>query len=138
MAITIYRPTDKIKINIGGVDVFVSPFTKEQRKTVTAAAMKIGSGDIETDEMEAAFLAIKYCVKDVKGLELPDGSEYELEFEENGDLKDECINDLLNIEIGAPLIQACASFANGFNREQLNSIEGVSFNPPKSRVKKKK
>lgn len=97
----------------------------------------MSAGEMVADHFKRTFLAIKYAVKEASGIELVDGSEYKVELSESGVLTDECVDDLLNLEIGPKLMQACANLINGVTSE-LNNIEGVKFDLPKPAKSKKK
>lgn len=123
----IYKITDRISVKIGGLMVKLSPLTFEQKAEIQALAV---SGDFKKT-LEAARLSVKYSVKEIDNLQDATGKPYVLEFDSSG-LKDDCINDLLNLEENESLSMACLGllrgipdqFINPFTREKL---EGVSI-----------
>ena len=86
------------------------------------------------------FLAVKYTVKEIKGVIDSGGEEYQLEFA--GDvLSDDCVNDLLNLEICSEIGIAALNFLNGVPtkiRDQFQQeISGITLSLPEGGVKKK-
>lgn len=132
----LFRSSDKITCKIDGVTLKVSPLTFQQKAEISST-YTMSAGEMVADHFKRTFLAIKYAVKEASGIELVDGSEYKVELSESGVLTDECVDDLLNLEIGPKLMQACANLINGVTSE-LNNIEGVKFDLPKPAKSKKK
>lgn len=82
--------------------------------------------------MQAAGEAIKCGIKNIAGLKLADGSDYELNFDDNNELTDESVDDLLNLEESGKLTNICAALVNGIPKEFVNAytgkkLEGVEF-----------
>jgi hypothetical protein len=83
--------------------------------------------------MDAAVVALKSGIKDVKGLKRPDGTEYKLEFDESDMLTDRSINDLLNIPQNSKLSVIAFSMLNGISQSEFvdpqtgEPLEGVKF-----------
>jgi hypothetical protein len=91
--------------------------------------------------VDAAKMAIKHSVKSIAGLENPDGSTYELEFE-NGALSESCVDDILNIDEDDKLSLVCTSLLNGIPQDFVDPqtgkpIEGISIERPGTSRKKK-
>lgn len=125
--VTLYRTTDKIEVKIGAISVKVSPLNYEQKSMVNA---KLMSG--KTDQiMDAIRLAVKFSLKEIKGVKLSDGSEYQLEFDDKG-VKDECLDDISNLDQNAQLSIICGQLLKGMPNEFINpetgkQLEGVSI-----------
>ena len=90
--------------------------------------------------MKGAALALKYSLKEIKGLESEEG-EYQLEVENNM-VTDNCIDDLFNIEQGTKLTLVALNLLQGIpesfiNPENGEPIKGVKILKGKSSGKKK-
>jgi hypothetical protein len=132
---TVYRTSDRIDIKIDSVVFTVSPM---DYKTKADIQSNVIAGRI----MDAAVVALKNSVKDVKGLKNYDGSQYSLEFDENKILTDECINDLLNISESDKLSLVAVSLTQGMPKDQFTDdkgrpVEGVSIVKRKASSRKK-
>lgn len=126
----LYKTTDRIKVKIGDLEVSISPLTYEQKIEVQTILSNSSKPD---DIYKGSLLAMRYGIKEIKGLELTDGSKYELNFDE-GILTEECAKELLNIEMNAELMAVCNSFADKIP-QQIN-IKGVEIVNPKKKGKK--
>lgn len=133
----IYRTNDIISLKIDGLVVNISPLTFEQKMQIQTELMLNAS----EGPMRAAKLACQYAIKDIKGLEDADGSEYKLEFE-NNKVSDKCWDDLQNVQETNKMITACLNLVNGVPSEFVDpqtgkKIEGVSIIKEASKAKKK-
>jgi hypothetical protein len=122
--VKIYRPADRIEVKIGEVVVKLAPLTLHQKTAIQAAMMEgRKSGDIR-EATRGIALAMKYSLKSIKGLHDSDENEYALQF--NGqELSDECVDDLMNIEISNQLALVCSSMAAGVPKSF--NLEGVEI-----------
>lgn len=116
---TIYRKEDRVKVKIGSLTVKLSPLSYREK----AEAQNLIMSKNPTASMDGSIYAVKCAVKEIEGLKLPDGSAYELEFE-NGMLTDECIDDLTNLEENDQLFVACLSLLNGIPKKFINPLTG--------------
>ena len=78
------------------------------------------SGVNRVDMFKTQTLMLKYGVKDIEGVE-----DYELEFDSNGNLTDECISELLYLDQSISMLSACYEIHNGLP-EKLQT-EGVEL-----------
>jgi hypothetical protein len=69
--------------------------------------------------VNATKLAMKYCIKDITGIQNADNSDYKLSFNDKG-LSDECIDDLINCELSSQISLVTTSFVNGIPTKILN------------------
>lgn len=137
----IFKSSDEISIKIDDVVVKVSPLTYEHKLEVQDYMLDAAKGDFKAG-MEGAKLAIKYAVKGMSGVELADGTPYELEFENDG-LSNECIGDLINSEMSNKLTIICCSLLTGIASNFIDpntgkKLEGVSIVKNSKRAQKKK
>lgn len=122
----VYRVNDTFELKVGKIVFSLSPLGYKVKADMQSSVLA-------GKPMDAAVKALKNSIKDVKGLKLPDGSDYELSFEPNGEVSDNCIDDLLNIPEAAKLNVIAISLINGMpqgefvDAETGKPMEGVSF-----------
>lgn len=122
----VYRINDVIDLKINDLIVSISPLNYKVKADMQSYIMA-------GKPMDAASVALKNAIKKIKGLCLPDGSEYELEFDASGCLSDSCISDLLNIPEATKLNIVAVSLINGIpqgefiDAETGKPLEGVKF-----------
>ena len=122
----VYRVSDRFNVKIGNVTVTMSPLGYKIKADMQSYV-------IAGKPMDAAVVALKNSVKDIKGLKLPDGSEYQLEFDDAGVLKEECVDDLLNIPESEALNVIAIGLVNGMPQGEFidpqtkKPMEGVKF-----------
>lgn len=107
----IYKTSDRLPISIHNINFKISPLTFAQRAEVQADLFAASKGDM-AKATEASFKAVQYAVKEISGVESYDGTPYALTFADNI-LTDECVNDLLNLEIFPELTSVMTSLING-------------------------
>jgi hypothetical protein len=111
---------DRVLVEISGsqteekpVQFFFKPLTVGEKTEITGS-LKPGS---EMKEMlEFTRLVISKTLKDVKGLERADGSSYRLEFE-GDNISQDCLDDLMNLEINEKIITVAGMFLKGVPSE---------------------
>lgn len=134
---TIYSITDKIEIKVDDLVVVISPLHYKVKSD-------IHSEIINGKTMDAAILALRHGIKEVRGLSRQDGSSYSVEFDPEGRLSDDCVNDLLNIPESSKLNLIAISMVNGIPKgdfidpETKTPLEGVQFVKKTGRTRKKK
>lgn len=102
----VYRTTDRIPVKMGEVTIWVSPFSYEQ-KVKLSQATKLVSGEEVMDAGKVALLSLKFSVKEVEGLVDTDGQPYELSFDADGTLTEECVGDLMQLDNSGSLAAIC-------------------------------
>jgi hypothetical protein len=106
--VKLYRTTDRINLKIGPLEVKIAPLSFNQKSEIQSEIMKPTPMAV----MNAARMAVKYAVKDIKGIQTPDGKEYKLSFD--GDvLSDESLDDLLNIDQDNKIGVICTQLIRG-------------------------
>lgn len=125
----IYRTSDRIKVKIDDTVVTIRPLTYHQKAEIQSHFLGFTQGDV-TKATEAMVSAIKYAVTGIEGIEDCDGRPYELEFDCDA-LSEDCVSDLLNIEISDKLQQVCSSLLHGIPKGFVDNsgkpIEGVEI-----------
>ena len=125
----IYRTTDRICVKIEDVTLKFSPLTLDQKSEIQQELL---SSMKEVDIAKASrgiMLALKYGLKHIEGVEDSDGKPYQLTFDNLGHLAEECIHDLLNLDISNKLALVSSSFVKGvpkvFTNRDGKPIDGV-------------
>ena len=129
----IYRKQDRVSVNIDGIEIKVRPLSHNQKTILQGHMMKAVGGDMDA-AMISVRQSIKFSLKEIKGIfyidDEGDKREYQLEFE-NGELTDECIDDVLNMPISSKLNSVCASLLQGVPDKILDNkgkeIEGIKI-----------
>lgn len=134
--VKLYKTTDKVPVKVGPITIQISALSFEQKAEIQAELVKADPLSI----LRAARLAIKYSVKDVKGVEDIDGNEYQVEME-NEMLTDSCVDDVLNLDQDDKISLVCTSLLNGIPKEFVDpqsgkKIEGISIQRGPARKKK--
>lgn len=136
----IYKSTDKIKLKLGELQISVSPLTFYQKSEIQLILQEAASKKDPMGLMKAAFVCVKYAVKEIHGVETADGSQYELEFD--GDvLSDECVNDLFSLEESEKLSLVCinllqsrySKFIDPNTQEILKGVEIIEKSKPEKK-----
>jgi hypothetical protein len=138
----IYRTTDRIAIKIHDITVKISPLSLQQKNQILSLMLE-GQKDNDMVKLsQATMLAIRFCLKSVEGIQDAEGNAYQLEFDENGMLSEQCTDDMLNMEQSTALTQVCAAIINGVPSEFVDQkgqpLEGVSFANQDTKKKSKK
>ncbi len=125
----IYRLTDRIKVKIDDITVTIRPLSKDEKAEIQQSVIK---GRAKGDFVEATrgiVLALKYAVKGIDGLIDSDDKPYQLQFDEHKNLTDDCVSELLNMEVTGKLTMVCISLANKIPDEFVDEngikLEGV-------------
>lgn len=125
----IYKRTDRITVKINDVELKLAPLSLDQKTEIQQILVEAQRAADVKGLTRGIVLAIKYSLKDVKGLEGSDGP-YKLQFDEAG-LADECIEDLMNVDFSKKLTMVCSAMVNGvptqFTDDRLKPLEGVEI-----------
>ncbi len=125
----IYKRSDRVVVKIDEVTVKLAPLSLDQKTQIQhAMILGRGKGDIK-EATRGIALAMKFSVKALEGVEDSDGNPYVLQFEADGGLTDECIDDLMNLELAKKLTMVSVAMVNGvptkFTDADDKEIEGV-------------
>lgn len=135
----IYKTTDRIKYNLGEIQIEISPLDYHDKSVLHSFIAKSQTGDLES-LMKGSAEAIKRGVKSVKGLKNSDGSDYEVQFDTSGKyLTDECVSDLLNIQESNNMINICGQLIAGIPNklpQGVTLVDGESKAPNGRKAKK--
>lgn len=130
MAITVFKKTDRIWIDVGEAKFAFSPIDVQEKQKLYSK----GSSIQENQEQALQFAKeiVRLTLKDCEGLVNSDGSPYQLSFDSSGYLSNDNIEELLNTDIAGLLITMSSSFLAGMpsgeyviNPADGKPIEGV-------------
>jgi hypothetical protein len=112
---------------VTGQIVFVVKPLSYQEKVELQSFTKVQSGVETRSQLEEAKTCLAMAVKEVQGLYTDKENKvpYQLTFEPNGRLTDECVSELLNIPVSPQLIMGCLALRAGV-QTKLASIPGYS------------
>ena len=121
----IYRKTDRVKIEVDDLVISICPLGHHEKNKIQSLLV---GGNVDS-LMAGATLALKSAIKAVKGLKLQDGEDYQLEFE-NGELTDDALSELMNVECNSKITAICLQLMDGIPKEFINPdtkevIDGV-------------
>ncbi len=122
MSIVVYRNTDRVTLKIHDVTFSVKPLTYKEKADITSTISLDGGMQTE-DTMSSVQKIMKYSVKEVKGINYPDGSPLKLKFDDKNHLEEDSIDELLNMEITTDLTTALYSFMQGVPKK-IVGIDG--------------
>lgn len=117
----VLRKTDRIKFTFDGVDFVIAPLSYRDRIELSTSVKHV-SGEVVTNYLEQTAMMIKKCLKEVKGLQGHDGSEYILVFDGN-ELTEDCADELLMCFQSSNAVSALVQSAVG----NVNELNGVEF-----------
>lgn len=127
----IYKTTDRISYKIGDLLIKISPMTVQDKATLNEYMQKGRSGDTRA-LIEGSMFAIKAALKEVKGLEDSQGNPYNLEFDDNNYVTENCINDLMNIAESSLMVTLCSQLIAGIPSTLPEGITLVEDKNPKT------
>lgn len=120
----IYRKSDRIKVKIGtgddAVTLSLSPLSQHEKLEVQSLMFESRLQGKASSAVEGVAKAIKYAVKGMDGVIDSDEKPYELQFE-NGVLTDECVQDILNMELAGKIMFVCSALTSGVPSKFLDN-----------------
>ena len=96
------------KIKIGDVTIHCKQLSYRVRSQIGSKYTKQRAGNEIENTVSILFEVLKHSIVKVEGFQKPDGSPYELKFE-NESLTDDCLDELLYVERVGDILQLCAS-----------------------------
>ncbi|MFW7381475.1 MAG: hypothetical protein ACOH5I_21885 [Oligoflexus sp.] len=120
-----------IPLKIGDLTFKISQLSVEQKMLLSQFLSQIDKDNAEIGGLRAGKRAVQLCLKEVSGLSNPDGSPYQLQKDPQGYLTDNCVEEILGLNVSGQLISICLGLFHGFTGEckdiQGNQIPGVSL-----------
>lgn len=94
----IYKSSDRVGVKIGDVLVKLSPLTALQKANLMGLTKMVGGREV-ADTSLMAIMTIKYCVKEVSGVDakFADGSDFSLSYDPDGSLSDESLSSVMQV-----------------------------------------
>ncbi|MDX9731065.1 MAG: hypothetical protein RBT63_04785 [Bdellovibrionales bacterium] len=125
----IYRPTDRLKYEIGELTFTIAPLDYVQKNEIVEAIKAAQAARSVKEIHDASLLALKYALKGVNGATYADGEPFDLKFD--GSLvADESVHELLNIDVAPKLLALIGAFISNVPSELP---DGVKFVPAKKK-----
>jgi hypothetical protein len=118
----VYRTTDRVTLKIDGITFKIAPLSYAQKMNIQAMLTKENGTNIE-NIADTTKQLIEYSIKDVDGLEYPDGEKFKLCFEE-GKISEASIDELFNLELNPKLTVSLMQLLQGIPNEIVNSATG--------------
>lgn len=131
----VYLPSDRITLDFGDVKVVVSPLTTVQQDKLSQFVQQ-QAGQKTVDHAGMVKLALKMGVKDIIGVQRPDGTKFKPQIVDN-ELTDDSLDILQRIGQNAALIQAGMKLMQS-REEELKEIKGVKVKIDSGQPSKKK
>lgn len=114
----LYLPNEKVPLKVDDLVVSIQQLTMAQKATIIE---KLSHSSDQLSLIDASRLALKYGVKDLKGVELSNGQPYKLAFEGEV-LSDDCVEALLCLPQSDKLQAACFSLLRGISDPLLDAV----------------
>lgn len=111
----ILRTTDRVSVTCAGVTATISPLSQGQKLEVMST-LGVTAGKEQADLARQAHLTVKYCVKEIDGIETFDGEKYALTKGQDGFLTDDCAAELVSALAQTGLLEQAANVALGVIR----------------------
>lgn len=118
----IYRKSDRVKVQIKSgedtITLHLSPLSQHEKSEVQSLMMKSMATKDPASASEGIRKSLQYSLKKVEGITDTNGEAYNLEFE-NGLIKQECIDDLMNMDIDltSKVMLVCSNLVGGIPKE---------------------
>lgn len=127
----ISKLTDRFNIKLEGVTVIVAPLSGSQKIEMTSFYKQGENGRILIDKPAQELYLVKHSVKEIEGIRDLDGNAYQLEFDRNGFLTNDCAEEVLGYLANTFYTYANTQAIRGLFGEVLNpytgeKLEGVS------------
>lgn len=134
----------KIAVKRNGYEIvlIVKPLTYAQKSEITTASMKIEKGDVIEDRALGLFLTLKDSLTGIEGVNNPDGTKYELEYDIDGRVADKSLDELLDSSI-SDVLSMYAYRAQTRTPEEIIDVDtnkpmvGVTVVPDNDTMQKK-
>ena len=120
----IYKSTDRIPIKIGALGLTLAPLTFEQKKTLFSNVKQRAGKPVE-DVEDAAKKALKYSIKEIKGAKQWDGSDFKLNFDNQGNLIDSCVEALMNLSDSGKIMDSVSKIMSNRLADEVEGVEIV-------------
>ena len=137
---TLHRKGSVIKVKICDAVFGITPLTLSQKNEITTMLANLKQeNQLEAVQvmLQATRIALKYSVKSLDGVYDSDNNKYDLTFDNDGTLSDDCIEDLSNFEYSDKLTQTLMSQIAKFGSQIDDKDVVVNFVPKELKSAKK-
>jgi hypothetical protein len=131
----VYKLDDRFELKFGDLTFELAPLSLD-KKAIAASKMFKEGGDVMAN-ISGVAVTLAHSIKSVKGLKNADGSDYKLEFNEDGSLTDECVGEVMNISESAALISIGTDLMKGMPETVVNRYTGEEMKGVKIKYKGK-
>lgn len=121
----IYPITARIPIKVGDVTFWVAPLTHEGRLELTQFIVRSGGAEYKAD-LKYCMKCLQLSLKKIEGITWYDDTEYQLRFDDNGIILDECMNEISQFLGSASAAMAASSLLGSMEDPKLPGVE-VAF-----------
>lgn len=118
----IYPQSSRIPVEIGSIKVWVGPLTFGQKMQLQEC-VKMKAGKEIQDSTRIAYLTIKFAVKSIEGVTLPDGSPYSVSLGSDSALSDESVDELLQLNDAPSIVRACSLLAREIKEHEIPGVK---------------
>lgn len=101
----ILRLKDRVKVKLEELEFKVAPISYQNQVEIDGCK-KIVAGEEVDDFGKKVFLMLKYGLKDITGLELHNGKPYKVTLDDDGNISDECINEIIVMPLRDNIVNA--------------------------------
>ena len=108
MAIVVQPLGYTYKVKVGDVIIHCKQLSYRMRSVIGAKFHKQSAGDEIQNTLNLLFEVLRHSIVKLEGFQNPDGSDFELQFE-NGILAEDCLDQLMYVEKVGDVLQLCAS-----------------------------
>ena len=124
MAVVVHNLNHLYKIKIGEVAIYCKQLSYRMRSTIGMRFHRQNSGVETQDTIGLLFEVLRHSITKVEGFVNPDGSPFELEFE-NDSVTENCLDRLFYVENVGDVLQICASsFVNMKIPDKIVGLDG--------------
>ena len=112
MSLIVYEADTLVEAKIGDISFYLKPLTYEEKAKISSL-QSMKSGEVDDNQMRATFFAIKYSMRNCKGLIKTDGSEYKFKFDPDGYISNESVDTIINTPLYPEIMLMCSQMVQG-------------------------
>jgi hypothetical protein len=118
----VYKTTDQVPVKIGKLTFWLSPLSAKQKLDLMETSSR--KGGVETvNNVDSAFKAMTYSIKAVDGLKNSDGSDFKVDLDESGCMKEECLDAIIGLECQQKIAEVCVKIIQGIHKIKVPGAE---------------
>ena len=117
----LFTKEDRVPVKIGDVTFWIAPLDNDERAEISTAVTNQG-GTKRVDVKKLYQLYLKYAVKRIDGVKMPNGKPWKIKFTKTGHLTEDSLDKLLTLACAPQLAQVALDL---FTEIKESKIEGV-------------